>query len=64
MQTVTTHSLLAMTPAMSVEPLLPPQPTSITLHHQKMELEEPNKKMSIAYGQVAGTKLHVANMQG
>jgi hypothetical protein len=36
MQMVPTHSLLAMTPAMSVEPLLPPKPTSITLQPPKM----------------------------
>lgn len=45
-----TYSLLAMTPAVSVEPLLPPHPTSITLHHH-------NKDQ-----QVADTTLHVANM--
>lgn len=34
---IETHSLLAMTPAVRVEPLFPPQPTSITLliKHQK-----------------------------
>jgi len=33
-----TYSLLAMTPAVSVDPLLPPHPTSITLHHKSRKV--------------------------
>jgi hypothetical protein len=51
---MSTYSLLAMTPAVSVEPLLPPHPTSITLQHQKRD--QLDKRLTRA--------LHVANMHG